>query len=162
MVWFRTVGSDQAETLRHMERTGSGRSTPRFALIVERGEGATTVVAVAAAIASTWSAIDDALSPIIGKRGMSALYQRSVYVTSSAHPALASLRAEAQAAMDLEALTSALAQLDLAGAAMTGDALLQTFADLLASLVGPGLAERLLTPVLSHLPAGTPVQDSEP
>ena len=85
-----------------------------------------------------------------------------MYVTSAAHPALASLRAEAQAAIDLEALSSTLAQLDLAGAAMTGDALLQTFADLLASLVGPGLAERLLTPVLSHLPAGTPVQDSEP
>lgn len=145
-----------------MERPGSGRSTPRFALIVERGEGATTVVAVAAAIANTWASIDVALSPIIGKRGVAALYQRSVYVTSSAHPALASLRSEAQAAMNLEALTSALGQLDLAEAAATGDALLQTFADLLASLVGPGLTERLLTPVLSHLPAGSPVQDSEP
>ncbi len=145
-----------------MERPGSGRSIPRFALIVERAEGATTVVAVVATIANTWSGIDDALAPIIGKRGVAALYQRSVYVTSAAHPALVSLRSEAQAAMDLDALTSALAQLDLAGAAMTGDALLQTFADLLASLVGPGLADRLLTPVLSHLPAGIPVQDSEP
>lgn len=145
-----------------MERPGSGRSTPRFARLVERDGGGTTVVAMAAAITDTWRGIDDALSPIIGPRGMAALYQRSVYVTAAAHPALASLRTDVQGAMDLAVLAAALHQQDTAGAATTGDALLQTFSDLLASLVGPGLAERLLAPALSHLPAGTPVRDFEP
>jgi len=142
-----------------MERPENRRSTPRFAQSVERGAGAT---AVADAVAETWRAVDDALAPIIGKRGMAVLYTRSIYVTATAHPSLSSLRTDIRGAIDLPALSAVLAQQDCAAAVAVGDALLQAFADLLATLVGAPLAERLLDPVWSHLTSGAPAQHSTP
>jgi len=102
---------------------------------------------VADAIASTLQAIDAALRPIIGERGVAALYSRSLYLTSSAHPWLAGMHEGVQTAMDLAALKSTLAQQSTDHAAAAGSALLQTFYDLLASLIGTSLTERLLRSV---------------
>ena len=43
-----------------------------------------------------------------------------------------------------------------------GGALLQTFYELLASLVGPSLTERLLRSVWAHSSSGPPAQDTSP
>jgi hypothetical protein len=102
---------------------------------------------VADAIASALQAIDTALHPIIGERGVAALYSRSLYLTSSAHPWLAGMHEDAQTAMDLAALKSTLAQQSTDHAAAGGRALLQTLYDLLASLIGSSLTERLLRSV---------------
>lgn len=126
---------------------------------VEQGADA---IRVADAMATMWRAVDAALAPIIGKLGVAALYKRSVHVTAAAHPSLAALPANLHGATDPAALTSLLARQDLASAAAAGDALLQNFCDLLATLIGPALAERLLDPVWVHLPSGIPAQDSSP
>jgi hypothetical protein len=99
---------------------------------------------VADAIASTLQAIDAALRPIIGERGVAALYSRSLYLTSSAHPWLARMHEDVQ---DLAALKSTLAQQSTDDAAAGGSALLRTLYDVLASLIGSSLTERLLRSV---------------
>lgn len=142
-----------------MEGASSRRGTPKFTLSIERGDDAS---AVATTIVATWREIEAVLSPIIGSGGVAALYRRSVYVTAIAHPALSALsspHSHLGSAIDLPALAAALTRQELATATAAGDALLQTFADLLATLVGPALADRLLAPVWSHFPSGAAAQD---
>ena len=64
-------------------------------------------------------------------------------------------------AIDLATLKSVLAQQSSADAAGDG-ALLQTFYDLLASLVGPSLTERMLRSIWKTSTSGAPAQDTSP
>jgi hypothetical protein len=116
---------------------------------------------IAEAAVSIWQEIDAALTPIIGQRGVAALYRRSLYITGATHPWLAGTHEGVPTAMDLAALKSALAQQNSA-AAVGGGALLQTFHELLASLVGPSLTERLLRSVWANSSSGPPAQDTLP
>jgi hypothetical protein len=111
---------------------------------------------------ATWKEIDAGLAPIIGPRGVAALYKRSLYLTGGAHPWLAGLHEGTPTTMDLAALKSVIAQQSSADAAVGGNALLQTFHQLLASLVGPSLTERLLRPVWADSSTAAPAQDTKP
>lgn len=102
---------------------------------------------VAAAVVSTWQEIDAALCPIIGRGGVAALYKRSLQLTHPHHPWLAGMQESGQAPMDLVALRRALAQQSPASAAAAGEAMLQTFWELLSGLVGATLGEQLLRSV---------------
>jgi len=115
---------------------------------------------IAGATVAAWQEIDAALRPIIGPRGVCALYKRSLYLTASSHPWLAGLHEGAQSAMDLAALKAVLARQDSADARAGGAALLQTLHELLAGLIGPSLADRLLQPVWSHESGGAPAQEA--
>jgi len=117
---------------------------------------------IADAIASTLQAIDTALRPIIGERGVAALYRRSLYRAGPAHPWLAGVHEGVQAEMDLAALKSALAQQSSDHAAAGGSALLQTFYDLLASLIGSSLTERLLRSVAVNSLTDSLTDDASP
>jgi hypothetical protein len=118
---------------------------------------------IARAVVATWQAIDAALAPIIGTQGVAALYKRSLSLTAALHPWLADMPAGVQATMNLEALEAVFAQQGSGDAVVGGNALLQTFHQLLGSLVGPSLTERLLRSVWaadsSH---GAPAQDTTP
>jgi hypothetical protein len=94
-----------------------------------------------------WRGIDAALSPIIGQRGVSALYMRSLYLTRSDYPWLAAVAEGALQPGDFTALQSALAQQTSAHAAAANGALLQIFVNLLSNLIGSALTERLLRSV---------------
>ena len=98
-----------------------------------------------------WEATFGALSPIIGRLGVAALYDRSVRLTSLRFSWLAELGESSQTPVDLEALRAVLVRQGneevRAGATM----LRQSFSDLLTSLVGASLAERLLA-VVETLP----------
>jgi hypothetical protein len=123
------------------------------------GKGA-DVGQIADAIVATWQKIDVAVSPIIGQRGVAALYKRSLYLTGQAHPWLAGMHENVQADMDLEALKSALVQQGSTNAAAAGGALLQTFHKLLTTLVGSSLTERLLRSVWTNHFDAPSAQDS--
>lgn len=114
------------------------------------------------AIVSVWQEIDDALSPILGKRGVAALYRRSLHLTSPAYPWLAGPHESIQTAIDLAALKIVFAQQSGANATAGAGALLQTFHELLATLVGPSLTERLLRSVWANSLSGPPAQDTTP
>jgi hypothetical protein len=117
---------------------------------------------IADAIVQTWKQIDAALAPIIGKGSVAVLYLRSVHLIEPAHPWLAHMQTGVPSVVDLAALKAILSRQDSETAAAAGGALLQTFYELLASLVGPSLTERLLRTVWENPLSGTPAQDTSP
>jgi hypothetical protein len=128
-------------------------------LDIRSRDGANTAKLADAAVAR-WHAIDAALSPIIGKLGVAALYHRSLFLASKSHPWLAHERASDVLGMDLPALRTVLVGRDANEIAEASATLLESFLKLLASLVGPSLAERLLGPLWAPPPAGTAEKDS--
>ena len=94
--------------------------------------------------------IGAALSPIVGSRGVAVLYKRSLFLTSREHPALSGMHENVHSTMDLSPLAAALASLSEAEANAVGAALLQSFYELLGSLVGLSLTERLLSALWDH------------
>jgi hypothetical protein len=124
--------------------------------------GATDTGPVADAIVAEWNRIDAALHPIVGRRGVAALYQRSLKLTLPAHPWLAECLAGhtgLMADIDTGILHRLLMQQSAAHAAEAGNALFQEFRNLLASLIGSSLTHRLLRGIWGPPPAGTPSQD---
>lgn len=90
------------------------------------------------------------------------LYRRCLHLTAPAHPWLAGLHEGGQATVDLAALRSAFAQQSSTSAAAAGGAFLQAFHELLSSLIGPSLTERLLRPAWVPFSSGPPAQDTSP
>ena len=119
-----------------------------------------TAAQIADAMGATWQDIDAALASIIGSRGVAALYKRSLYVAASAHPWLASAHGQTESAIDLAALKSTVSQQSSAAAALGCKTLFQTFHQLLGSLVGDSLTERLLRSVWTDSSSGPPPQDT--
>jgi hypothetical protein len=111
-------------------------------------------VQVADLMAVTWEAVDHALRPIIGQRGFTALYQRSLHLNAAVHAWLVDVCQDADKPSDIPALRHAQARQSCAEAVAAGATLLRTFHQLLASLIGSSLTERLLGPAweesLSH------------
>lgn len=107
---------------------------------------------------ATWSKIDDALWPIIGHAGMAALFKRSLYLARSHQPALTAMVEAELAPGDFALLREILAQQADAPAVQAN--LLKIFLDLLTSLIGAELTERLLRSVWDNTPnSGEAVQD---
>lgn len=125
-----------------------GKASRQIAASVAARAG---VAATAAQIADTtvaaWQAIDSALAPIIGQRGVAALYKRSLHLNRPLRPCLNAAIETTEALLGLAALKSVLAQQSAIEAAAIGAELLQTFHELLTTLVGPSLTERLLRSV---------------
>lgn len=105
---------------------------------------------IAEAVVMSLQEMEAALSPIIGKGGVAALYKRSLYLSSTAHTWLGANSDPADAPMDLGTLKFVLVQQSSSNAAAGGGALLQGFCDLLASLIGSSLADRLLRSTRIH------------
>ena len=115
---------------------------------------------VADAIVAIWLEIDQALHPIIGHRGVAALYNRSLHLTAVAYPWLAIHQPAVPAVVDPSGLRAALVRQTAAEAAGGGSALFQTFHELLSSLVGASLTDRLLRSVWTHSSPVSPAQDT--
>ncbi len=133
------------------------------ALLAERAGSGADAARVADTVAALWHEIDEALHPIIGRRGVAALYHRSLTLTRVDHPWLDEGHAGVQAAaLDPTALKAALAAQASAQALAGGSALFQSFHALLASLVGASLTDRLLRSVWVHSSGTSPAQDNSP
>ena len=84
------------------------------------------------------------LTPVIGRQAVVALYKRSLVLTGRSHVWLAGLDAAVQRDIALASLMSSLPQQASTDAAVAGRDLLQTFYDLVKSLIGLSLTSRLL------------------
>ena len=115
---------------------------------------------VADAVIAAWVAVDTALSPIIGQPSVAVLYVRSRHVAGRAFPWLRP--PPSPVVLDLPALRTILLQQDAATVAAGGGLLLQTFYELLSSLIGPSLTGRLLDIVWTSTSSGPPAQDISP
>ena len=123
------------------------RIPAQFAQLAANGVDSAQVAGLSA---QTWREIEEALSPIIGVGGVSALHRRSIHLLRVEHPWLANeLGAELHAG-DYSTLASVLSQQSGEAAARASGALLQTFHDLLATLIGSSLTERLIGPIWEH------------
>lgn len=134
---------------------------PRIDELMKGAAQAQSAAQVADTAQQTWHAIHAALSPVIGARGVQALYRRTVYLTRNAHPWLDGGR-EATESADFARLQAALAQQTSAVAAAGHSALLRQFLELLTSLIGESLTERLLRSVWANLSGGDATQDTPP
>lgn len=110
---------------------------------------------IATSATTTWQAVDAALRPILGSRGVEALYWRSLHLAADRHPWLVAGIDTAEFAMDLEALASAIRGQADAEAAAGSRAVTHEFLHLLVSLVGASLTARLLASIPA-LSADTP------
>jgi hypothetical protein len=119
-------------------------------------------VAIAGELARIVQDIASALTPILGSRGVAALYQRALHLARARHAWLADPAEAAQPTLDLFALKAAFARQDHAEAAAAATALLGSFHDLLASLIGDVLCARLLDPVWAQFPRRDTAQDTTP
>ena len=103
---------------------------------------------------STWRDLDAVLSPLIGQRGVAAIYARSLHLTSADYPWLAAVQVGGLRSGRFATLRTALSQQTASNAAAANSALLRTFCDLVASLLGESLQERLLMSIRDN-PAGS-------
>lgn len=117
---------------------------------------------VAAVIVGRWGEIETALSPIIGRAGLVALYRRGLHLTRRAHPWLAADEGVDHAPMDLGALKAVLARQSASNAAAGGTAFLETVCGLLRGLIGPALSDRLLSSAWGNPLDGLSTQNSSP
>ena len=117
---------------------------------------------VAEVVAKAFQDIAEVLEPIIGRRGMAALYGRSLHVGGSACARIAAPTEAVPMAMDTALLQAELAKQTAAEAAAAGTALLQVFHVLLTTLIGESLTERLLRSVWAHFLSGPPARDTQP
>ena len=99
-------------------------------------------------VVSVWRDIDTALAPIIGHRGVAALFGRSLHLTRADYPWLTAQNANTPDRIDFALLQSALSEQTSTDVVALNDALLRKFAELLSNLIGVSLTELLLRPVV--------------
>ncbi len=119
---------------------------------------------VAALVATAFAGTDQALTPIVGQRGMIALYKRTLHLSRPLHPWLtiaAEAADDANPEIEFAALTTALATRTSADAAVAGAQLLDSFRTLLTTLIGESLTERLLRPVWATFLSGSSARDTK-
>ncbi len=117
---------------------------------------------VAEVIAAAFQSIDQILVPIVGQRGMAALYKRTLHLARPTCPWLPLTPEGIPTGIDIAALTTELAKRTAADAAAAGTRLLQIFQALLTTLIGESLTERLLRSVWATFLSGPSARDTKP
>jgi hypothetical protein len=103
--------------------------------------------ATAEATAAAWRLVATQLAPVIGARGLDALFGRALHQTSVEFPWLAVAVDRGGSASPLPSLMVCLTGQHASNAAEASYMLLLTFTELLATLIGESLTTRLLAPV---------------
>ncbi len=136
----------------------------RQTLARRAGDGATSE-AVAEAAIKTWRGVAVHLAPIIGEGGVGSLYARSLHLTRASFPWLATaqpmplaLRMQ-QTDWPFMDLRMSLMQRDPADASNASSVLLDTFLELLATLIGEPLTARLLQSLLDDAGFNGPARE---
>ncbi len=130
------------------------------AILVQLGPEGGSAEQIARIAVVIWTATNGALSSVIGQHGVTALYKRSLQITRPAFPCLAQVQDDASQVTDFALLRATLAQQDSAVAAAANLALLGSFYDLLTSLIGRSLTDRLLRSAWDNLSSGHAAQDT--
>lgn len=91
-----------------------------------------------------WDSIASELIPLVGEDGFAMLYGRSLYLTKKTFPWLPDGQTKLQNNSPFLLLKASLEKQDTADAATASQALLMTFTDLLATLIGEPLTIGIL------------------
>lgn len=117
---------------------------------------------VADAIITMLRDTDASLVPIIGPKGVAALYRRSIQLCTSLHPTLESTYLPLPDTLDLERLKSMLIQQNQDDVVFFGEELLKALYELLSTLIGSSLSARLLLDVWDNDLSAPPSQETSP
>ncbi|MEO8671980.1 MAG: hypothetical protein ABI411_11745 [Tahibacter sp.] len=131
-------------------------------MVDERAGPGGDSIGVAESVVAIFRQIDVALAPVIGQRGVAALYKRSLHLAGVTHRQLTIQQDGAPVELALHTLHAALLQRSRADAIAFGVDLIVSFQQLLTTLVGGSLTERLLRSVWTHSPSGTSAQGFTP
>jgi hypothetical protein len=129
----------------------SRRDAIRKALAIRAGD-APDPSAVAEANLSTWHQVVAQLAPVIGARGVDVLVGRSLHLTRARLSWFALALDDANKTDTLESFQERLRERDTAVATEASFVLLVQFTELLATLIGEPLTDRLLSPVWTPQP----------
>jgi hypothetical protein len=129
-----------------MPATDSYRETIRISL-AERAGGAPDASAIAEATISTWHHVVAQIIPVIGTGGVDVLFNRSLHLTCTAFPWLTIRGDHRDSAVLLASIKERIAGREPDVAAEASYTLLVTFIELLMTLIGKSLTERLLSSV---------------
>ena len=132
------------------------------AQLAQRASAGVSSADITDVVLDAWVQIGEALAPIVGSRAVSMLHQRTLHVTAATHAWLADSPDGLPDATDFDALRLLMNRQSGTQAAIGGSALLRNLLDLLASLVGSSLTERLLRSVWANLLGGSAAKDSPP
>jgi hypothetical protein len=122
------------------------RETIRNTLALQAGD-APDASAVAEATTNAWRQVTVLLTPVIGARGVDVIFRRSLYLTSKSFPWLAFGEEHGGSAVLLVNLKARMSNRDAEIAIEASCALVATFIELLTTLIGESLTERLVRPV---------------
>jgi hypothetical protein len=157
-VWRRLASADFYAAMRSEPSIEMDSAAIRRTLLLRVGEAGDTGT-VAANTFATWQQVASQLVPVIGARGVDALFRRSLHLTSKAFPWLALAGNGGNSASLLVSLKTRLADLETASATEASHALLVTFIESLETLIGESLTQRLLGPVWAP-PANVSAEES--
>jgi hypothetical protein len=146
MQWFESRWQMPEPVSSQIAYFGRLRKTVRGAL-KQRAGTLPDAITVAAAAAATWRLVQAQLVPVIGARGLAVLYRRALHQTAADFPWMVACVDGGALADPLPSLTTCLAAQAAVPATEAAGAMLVTFAELLAALIGESLTERLLAPV---------------
>lgn len=125
--------------------------------LADRLPGNATAEQIAELVHALWQEIDLTLNPVIGHRGVAALCNRSLKLASRQYPWLAIGHPGVLVAMDPAVLKAAFAQQAPDTALAGANVLFQSLHELLGSLVGSSLTDRLLRSVCVHSSGAPPL-----
>lgn len=103
-----------------------------------------------------------ALVPIIGPKGVAALYRRSLHVCMALHTQMDGVYIRSSEPLELSDLKSILIQQNKNDVIFFGEELLKALYKLLTTLIGPSLSGRLLLDVWENNLSAPPVQETSP
>lgn len=143
-----------------MDTRESSRLTAPLAIRAAEGADSRQI---ADAIGAMWTDIEAALQPVFGRRGVAALFKRSLHRTASRHVWLEPAKlAGDDAACNLADLQALFAAQAPATATEAGSMLFMNFRELLTSLIGAPLSEQLLKAAWSPSTSAAAAQDPKP
>lgn len=129
--------------------------TQRISDMAEAGQ-------VADAVANMWRKFGGVLSPVIGQRGFSELFRRSVHLACTDYPWLVAVYQGTRRDSDFTVFRTVLSQQTLPHAMDASATVLQNFYNLLSKLIGISLADRLFQSLWETISSGDPAQDTSP
>ena len=136
------------------------RESSRPAPLSQRVAESASSVQIADAVRALWCDIDVALRPVVGRRGVAALFKRTLHLASIQHAWLAPLKtAHDSDAVELDQLTALFAAQPPSLAVEAGNTVFEIFRELLTTLIGARLGERLLQTAWSIPTSAPPAQD---
>jgi hypothetical protein len=115
---------------------------------------------MAARAIALWHQVVTPFAQIIGPRGATALLRRALVLTATRHPWLTQAVTAAPSGQDLSSLAAAFERRPAADVSAANEALLRNFFDLLASLIGAALTQRLLREALDPPASGVEPQET--